>query len=188
MIDKRDYPDLEVTDLLDAEDAPIWSPAKEDTRDHDRDLLGTIVDIGEFIGDYGSSPVFIIDRGNDGEQCNPPGRFAKWFAFGKVAADEIDRNQPRVGDKMGVRFKGFGEVQAGANRGKPYPIYRVVVQHTGRPPDGTPPDTLRDVEHVGGSDIPTDDPPPRSPVDQDFDQVLEQARKEDGSDHPFDDV
>lgn len=186
MIDKHDHPDLDVTDLLDAEDAAIWSPAKDDTSGHDRDLLGTIVDIGEFVGDYGSSPVFIIDRGHDGEQCNPPGRFAKWFAFGKVAEGEVDRNQPRVGDKIGIRFRGFGEVQSGANKGKPYPLYRVAVQHAGRT-EGTPADTRRDVEEVGGSDIPTDDPP-RSQVDREMDERIRGAELDQDSDDDDDEL
>ena len=168
--------DLNVTDLLDAEDAPIWSPAKEDTRDHDRTLVGVIVDIGQFVGDFDPAPIYTVDRGDDGAGCNPAGRFVKWFAFGKVAAGELDRHHPiRVGDKLGVRFKGFGEVQKGATRGKLYPLYRVVVQHA-HPPDSAdepapeplgPGPVQRDVEKVGGSDIPT--------ADAEFDKRIDDA-------------
>lgn len=157
---RNDY-NLTVQDLLDAEDAPAWCPHKED--DHDRDLMGTLVSVGSFVGDYGESKIWTIDRGHDGAKCVPSGRFAKFFAFGTVAAEEVGKANAQVGDAVGVRFRGMGETKAGANAGAPYPLWRVAVKH---------------VAPISAAMAPTEE---RSPVDVEMDE----RTKGGGDDEPI---
>ena len=135
-------------DLLAAQDADSWSPNRDETADHDKILTGTLIAVETFSGDFGDSPIAVLDRGEDvdPDKFSPAGRFVKWFVFGSVAQGEWDEKKPQIGERIGVIYKGTGLVKAGANKGKPYAIYGLLVEREGPPPAAPAP----------MSDIPTD--------------------------------
>jgi hypothetical protein len=159
---------LTMADRLDLDDAPAWTPHKDDS--HDKDLVGVVVSRDIYHGDYGDSIVLVIDRGHPGEKCGPPGRFAKVFAFGATLAGEIERTDPHVGDEIGLRFRGFDKVKVGANAGKPYPLFRAAVARGHGEPD-VEASVARDVEHTGKSDIPNDFPEAQKGGNDDVDGI-----------------
>ena len=120
-----------IDDQIAAEGAVNWNPHKED---HDPLGKGEIIFRDTFHGDYGDSAILVIDRGDDSPDAKPPGRFIKWFAFGTVADGEIQEKDPQPGQQVAILYKGTDTVKAGANKGKPYPLWRVFVDGVAKPP------------------------------------------------------
>jgi hypothetical protein len=79
-------------------------------------LIGRVVDLDEFEGEYGRYVVVVVER--DG------GERVAWHAKPVVAKSELAKAAPDVGDRIGIRYDGSqGE--------RNYHAFRVVL---GRPP------------------------------------------------------
>src|SRR5207244_9608199 len=78
-------------DALDAPEAEPWRPEVGEK------LVGEVVEVDEFTGDYGTAPTVTIQPEDGGEPL-------KVFGFGTVLKDKIERANPQVGDIVGVKF------------------------------------------------------------------------------------
>ncbi len=81
-----------LTEALDREFPEAWRPDPGDK------LVGTLVDVSEYDGGYGAYPVLVI-RGDDGAEH-------AWHAMHSVARGEVGRLQPRIGERLGVKYLG----------------------------------------------------------------------------------
>jgi hypothetical protein len=118
-----------IEDQIAAENAPSWNPHKH--ADDDRFVKGVLLTTSTYHGDYGESPILTIDRGDPSPNATPPGRFVNFFAFGTVAEGEVSEKNPQPGEPMAVLYKGTELVKAGANKGKPYPVFKLFVERGG---------------------------------------------------------
>jgi len=84
---------------MDAPAAEAWRPGEpKDYPDHPNPLVGTVVEVSEGDGDYGSYPILYIrdDSGNEW----------RWHVYGSVAQNRVIALRPSVGDEIGVKFLG----------------------------------------------------------------------------------
>lgn len=96
-----------------------WRPADpKDFPDHPQQLVGKIVEIEEIQGDYGMYPLLYI-QDDDGNEW-------KWSVFGGVAQGRLAKLQPKVGDRIGVRY--LGEKPSKNFQGKNYRDWKIIVE------------------------------------------------------------
>jgi len=118
--------------------AEAWKPKPGDK------LIGVVVDLDERASDYDDgSPYPIVTVEND------DGQELAFHAFHTVARNELGKQRPQIGDRIGIAYHGKPE-------GKSYESYRVIVEHA--EPQAKAIDWDRHVaddETVAG----TDDPP-----------------------------
>ena len=102
-------------DILSALDRPAaqgWKPVPGDT------LSGRIVDIyTSGPGEYGEYPIL--------EVANSNGEVIAVHCFHTTMKSAVERRQPKVGDRIGVRYE--GRKTSGGFGDKGYESYRVVV-------------------------------------------------------------
>jgi len=112
---------MNAMELLDLE-CQTWQPKEGDPTK----IVGELVAFDEGIGDWGPYPVLTLVE---------PGATTGWkvFGFGSVLKNEIERQQPRIGDQVGIKYVGL---QQPKGKGKPYELFRVVVE---RVAGSTPP-------------------------------------------------
>jgi hypothetical protein len=106
-------------------DAEPWMPA-DPKKKHPQELIGTIIDIDEGDGDYGSYPILYIR--------DEAGNHWRWHVFGGVAQSRIVKLRPEIGDQIGARF--IGEKPSKNFKGKNYRDWRIVVEKAGEKPAG----------------------------------------------------
>ena len=83
-----------------------WKPQPGDR------LIGTVVEVEEYRSDYGTYPMITIST-DDGQEW-------MFHAFHTVARTEIERKQPKPGDRIGIAYHGLSE--------KGYEQYRIVLE------------------------------------------------------------
>jgi hypothetical protein len=129
---------------LEAAKAPSWltkehRPVKGDI------LSGEIVNISTGTSDFGDYTIITVGfsghpddevtRGGmndfkvktaDGEVPWTGGPLA-WHAIGTVAANEVERANPAIGDRIGILYDGSALAQKGQGAGKSYEVFRVAV-------------------------------------------------------------
>jgi hypothetical protein len=76
-----------------------WRPEPGDK------LIGELVDVDERDGGYGTYPILVI-RDDDGAEWS-------WHVLHAVARGEIGRQQPNIGDRLGVKYVGKVEGRDG---------------------------------------------------------------------------
>ena len=85
-------PSPNIGDALDRDFAPAWKPQPGDK------LVGVITELSSRDGTYGNYPIVTLrdDAGNE------------WavHAFHEVAANELARVAPKVGDHIGIKYLG----------------------------------------------------------------------------------
>ena len=102
-------------DRLELGSAPAWRPDQEDA-----DLLvGTVVDIDRGTSEYEPYPLLTIEK-EDGS-----GQVAV-HAFHTVLKNELIRQQPQIGERIGIKFLGEQATKPGS-RFKSFIGYRVKV-------------------------------------------------------------
>lgn len=111
-------------DGLDAPDARRWEFSKEGDQ-----LVGEVVGVGTFTGDYGTSPTVTImpDVANtteDGSKVKE-GEALIFYASAKIAADEFEAKRPAVGDLLAIRYKGERDTKDGKNT---YKVFAFAIQ------------------------------------------------------------
>src|SRR5438477_4843020 len=89
-------------------DSRQWRPQPDDV------LIGIVVHRSEYEGDWGPYPVVTVED-KDGTEWIVP----CWRA---VLRNEINRQNPKRGDRIGIKYQGKDE-QAGYER------YKVIVEH-----------------------------------------------------------
>jgi hypothetical protein len=87
--------------------AEPWKPEPGDK------LVGEVVELDERTNEYGTYPVVTV-RTDDGEEL-------AFHAFRTVAKNELAKQRPEVGDRIGIKYVGKPE-------GKDYELYRVKVE------------------------------------------------------------
>jgi hypothetical protein len=107
--------------LADRLDRPseAWRPADpKEFPGHPNPLIGTIVEIEEVEGDYGLYPLIHLrdDAGNEW----------RWSVFGGVAQGRIAKLEPKVGDKLGVKY--LGDKPSRNFEGKKYRDWKIVLE------------------------------------------------------------
>lgn len=127
--------------------AEAWKPKPGDK------LLGVIVDLDERTSSYDDDPYPIVTvQTDDGQEL-------AWHAFHTVARNELAKQKPVVGDRIGIAYHGKPE-------GKSYESYRVIVERT----DGSP-KTLDWSRHEATDeeldDTSADDETPKGATDDD---------------------
>ena len=106
---------MSIQDALDRDYAEAWRPTAGDS------LFGEVVEIGERAGEHGSYPIVTVKQ-TDGEE-------RAFHAFHTVAANQLAEARPKVGDEIGIRYK--GKVSGEGPHGD-YHSYRVVVDRPSR--------------------------------------------------------
>lgn len=89
-----------------------WSPELGDT------LIGTIVDIYKRDGKFGPYPVIVV--------LIDSGELFAFHASRMVAKDELARQRPQIGERIGIGYHG-------KPAGKSYESYRIIVERDGPP-------------------------------------------------------
>ena len=102
-------PDL--SDQLDREFAPAWRPEPGDK------LIGEVVEIGQRSGEWGAYPIVTV-RQDDGQEL-------ALHAFHTVAANELAKARPQIGERIAIKYAGQ---RAGADGRTKYHAYRVAVE------------------------------------------------------------
>jgi hypothetical protein len=123
----------DVDDLLnqvEEDDSEGWVPTEKG-----EGIAGIVVKVGETRSDFaneGEDPMCptITLECRDPEN---PGKTIKWrvIGYGAVLKREIKDADPRVGDKMGVKYFGEKPIKNGRFAGKPYKHFGVVVKRAG---------------------------------------------------------
>jgi len=98
-----------LSDRLDEDFAPAWRPQPGDK------LVGEIVGISERTGQFEAYPIITV-RQDDGTE-------RAWHAFHTVAASELAKQRPKVGERIGVKYTGQRAGQGGTS----YHAYKVQV-------------------------------------------------------------
>ena len=111
-------------DQLEAPDARRW-----EFEDDGDTLVGEVVGLGEYTGEYGTSRTVTIlpDVENTlekGERVQA-GEPLIFYASAKIAADELDAKDPRVGDELGIAYKGEKSSKDGKNT---YKVFRMAIK------------------------------------------------------------
>lgn len=116
----------DVDDLLDQvkeDDAEGWVPTERD-----EGIAGIVVKVGETRSDFA----------NDGENPMVPtvtiltkdGTKYRVIGYGSVLKRELQDADPRVGDKLAVKYFGEKPIKKGRYQGKPYKHYQVAIKRT----------------------------------------------------------
>jgi hypothetical protein len=123
----------DVDDLLnevEEDDSEGWVPTEKG-----EGIAGIVVKVGETRSDFaneGEDPMCptITLECRDPEN---PGKTIKWriIGYGAVLKRELKDADPKVGDKMGVRYWGEKLIKNGRFAGKPYKHFGVVVKRKG---------------------------------------------------------
>jgi hypothetical protein len=113
----------DLMDRLDAPEARRWEyEAEGDT------LVGTVLNLGTFTGDYGSSPTVTVEAeegsAENGESIEA-GEAIIFYASPKIAQDELEAAAPNVGDRIGIRYHGERQPKRGENA---YKVFKVAVE------------------------------------------------------------
>lgn len=95
-----------ITDRLNKEQTG-WRPSPDDV------VEGTVVEVDERTGEYGSYPVVVLEVG-DGAEVAVHG-------FHCVLKNELAKLRPAVGDRLAVKYLGKPD-------GKSYELYKVVIE------------------------------------------------------------
>lgn len=99
---------------LEQGNAPAWRPDKEDA-----DLLvGEVISIDRGQSEYEPYPILTIARESDGTELAVHG-------FHSVLKNELMKQQPQVGERIGIKY--LGEITTGQ---RPYIGYRVKVDRS----------------------------------------------------------
>lgn len=91
--------------------AEAWKPKPGDK------LIGVVVDLDERTSDYDDGapyPIVTVET-DDGQEL-------AFHAFHTVARNELGKQRPQLGDRIGIAYHGKPE-------GKSYESYRVIVEH-----------------------------------------------------------
>lgn len=112
-------------DALDAPDARKWEGDSEGDF-----VIGTILKLGTFTGEYGTSPTVIIQvqSGQEGGQPMEEGESVIFYASATVARNELENADPRAGDRIGVKYHGT----ATGKSGNDYKKFKVAVERVDR--------------------------------------------------------
>ena len=116
--------------------AEAWKPEPGDK------LIGTVVDLDERDSAYGDEPYPIVTVQDD------DGNELAFHAFHTVARNELAKQRPAIGDRIGIAYHG-------KKNGKNYESYRVIVDR----PDSEP-KTIDWDKHVTADDEPEQDGEP----------------------------
>jgi hypothetical protein len=92
--------------------ADPWKPNAGDK------LIGTVVDLDERTGEFGTYPIVTV-RTDEGSEL-------AFHAFHTVAKNELAKQRPQVGEKIGIAYHG-------KPAGKTYEAYRIIVQRDEKP-------------------------------------------------------
>lgn len=95
-----------------------WRPDQED----DATIIGEVVEIQVGTSDYGSYPLLVI-RKDDGEEKAIHG-------FHTVLQNELVRQKPQVGERIGIKYLGEVPTKPGS-KFKSFTGYRVKVEREG---------------------------------------------------------
>lgn len=129
---------LDMKARLAATSAPAWIPTKSG------DLIcGRVINRTPRVTEHGEYDILTIDvdevtvngsstfkvKVDDKDVAYSGGPLA-WHAMGSVAKKEVEGSDPRPGDEIGVLFDGEKIAQAGPGKGKPYKVFKLVVDHT----------------------------------------------------------
>ena len=138
-------------DRLEATKAPSW--LTKENRPVKGDILsGQIVNIATGTSDYGDYTIITfgftghpddeVTRGGSSDftvkTADGPVKWdgkspLAWHAIGTVAANEVERANPQIGDRAGVLYDGSAIAQKGTGAGKSYDIWRFAVDAADRP-------------------------------------------------------
>lgn len=107
-----------LTQRLDEPTPPKWEHEPGDK------LLGTVVDLGTYEGEYGSSPTVTIDAVEGSTEAGgtaiAPGERRIFYASRTVARSKVEGKKPQIGDRIGIAYKGIPD-------GREYHDYAVEV-------------------------------------------------------------
>lgn len=98
--------------LQEEADAPTPPRWDHDTGDV---LMGTVVDVGEYTGDYGTCKtvtVEAVEGSTENGEPIQPGYRCTWYASRTVAASKLDKALKRglrEGDSIAIKAQGYGE-------------------------------------------------------------------------------
>lgn len=126
-----------VDDLLDEveeDDSEGWVPTEKG-----ESIAGIVVKVGETRSDFANDgedpmvPVVTIQVKPTPEQAaaGKPGDKFRVIGYGAVLKRELKDADPRVGDKIGVRYFGEKPIKKGRFAGKPYKHFGVAVRRAG---------------------------------------------------------
>jgi hypothetical protein len=90
--------------------AEAWRPKPGDK------LIGVIVDLDERASEYDEDPypIVTVERDDDGREV-------AWHAYHTVARNELAKQRPQRGDRIGIAYHGKPD-------GKSYESYRIIVE------------------------------------------------------------
>jgi hypothetical protein len=92
--------------------AESWKPKPGDK------LIGVVTDLNERDNEYGSYPIVTV-RTDDGTEL-------AFHAFHTVARNELAKQRPQIGDRIGIAYHG-------KPKGKTYEAYRIIVERDEQP-------------------------------------------------------
>lgn len=99
-------------DRLDDGFAEAWKPEPGNK------LIGIVTELDERENDYGTYPIVTVQT-DDGQEL-------AFHAFRTVARNELAKQRPKVGDRIGIKYEGKPP-------GKEYELYRVKVERVDEP-------------------------------------------------------
>ena len=137
-----------IEDRLDGGYPEPWKPKPGDK------LVGVVVDLDERDSQYGDSSYPIVTvQPDDGTET-------AFHAFHTVARNELAKQRPQIGDRIGIAYHGMPE-------GKSYESYRIVVEHADPQANRIDWDKHRDPDE-SDQDAGVDDYDPKGPTDDDL--------------------
>jgi hypothetical protein len=131
-----------IEDRLDRGFPEAWKPAPGDK------LVGTVTEVGERDGGFGSYPIIgVLTDAGDEFNCH---------AYHTVLRNEVAKQRPRVGDRIGIAYHGKKDGEKDGEKG--YERYRVIVEHAAQP--DTEPDWDRHASEAQAELDRAEEPPP----------------------------
>lgn len=109
-------------DALDAPEARKWEYEEGDT------FSGEVLDVGSYTGEYGTSPTVTIMPDSDTTEGGVPVSTDEpliFFASPKLANDEVERLDPKVGDLFAIKYKGDKPTKDGKST---YKVFRAAIK------------------------------------------------------------
>ena len=98
---------MSILDRLNGPAPEAWRPKPGDT------LVGKVVQLDTRTGDFEPYPIVTVAAEDGTERA--------WHAFHTVGRNELARQRPMIGDRLGVKYLGKSP--------KGYEAYRVLVEH-----------------------------------------------------------